>query len=301
MKKHFIGFFGDNSTLVTKGGKVSITASKQGSAATPFQPSFDRVGELVLIQGEFENKTIYEAKLIESTPLLISTMIKLAIEKKSLTWTRFENTIAEARNIVIGDFSEPAPTPITNPVPDAKKPKLVIDIGHRAKAPGACSPKFKVCEFPLNTEIAKMMKTMVKNAEVVITSRDPNSDSQTGLAAKINALNPDFVLSLHANAATPAAEGTEMLYFHSSAKSKQMAEIYQKHVLAALKFRDRKILPRKGTDRGGALLQYTKAPCVLTEPFFLSNDRETEFVLNNKHLLAKAYSDAVDEIVKLMY
>ncbi len=300
MKKHFIGFFGDNSTLVTKGGKVSITASKKGSATTPFQSSFDRVGELALIQGELENKTIYEAILIESTPLLISTMIKLAIEKKSLTWTRFENTIAEARNIVIGNST--VPTVIDSPaVNTSKKPKLVIDIGHRAKAPGACSAKFKICEFPLNTEIANMMKTMVKNAEVVITSRDPNSDSQTGLAAKINALNPDFVLSLHANAATPAAEGTEMLYFHSSAKSKQMAEIYQKHVLAALKFRDRKILPRKGTDRGGALLQYTKAPCVLTEPFFLSNERETEFVLKNKHLLAKAYSDAVDEIVKLMY
>lgn len=277
-----------------------LSAEKKGKPSTPFQPSFDRVGELALIQGDYENKIIHEVLLIESTPLLISTMIKLAIEKKSLTWTRFENTIAEARNIVIGDFSEPEVI-VSPPANTIRKPKLVIDVGHRAKAPGACSVKFKICEFPLNTEIANMMKTMVKNAEVVITSRDPNSDSQTGLAAKINALNPDFVLSLHANAATPAAEGTEMLYFHSSAKSKQMAEIYQKHVLAALKFRDRKILPRKGTDRGGALLQYTKAPCVLTEPFFLSNERETEFVLNNKHSLAKAYSDAVDEIVKLMY
>lgn len=300
MKKHFIGFFGDNSTLITKGGKMLITTAKQGTTPTPYQPSFDRIGQLALLQGTFEKKVIYDAALIESTPLLISTMVKLAIEKKSLTWTQFENTIAEARNIVIGDFSEPTP-PDTNPVPDAKKPKLVIDIGHRAKAPGACSPKFKVCEFPLNTEIANMMKAMVKNAEVVITSRDPNSDSQSGLAAKINALKPDFVLSLHANAASPAAEGTEMLYFHSSAKSKQMAEIYQKHVLAALKFRDRKILPRKGSDRGGALLQFTKAPCVLTEPFFLSNERETEFVLNNKQALAQAYSDAVDEIVKLMF
>lgn len=294
--KHLIGFIGDNATLITKGGKITLLESKKGGTDFLFSPAIERVGQLVLVQGELEKKVLYDTKMIESTPLLISTMVKLAIDNKSLTWTQFEKTIAEARNIVIGEVKDEIVP--TTPI---KKPKLVIDIGHRAKAPGACSKKFSICEFQLNTEIANFMKTLIKNAEVVITSRDPNSDGQAALAAKINALKPDFVLSLHANAASPAAEGTEMLYYHTSVKSKQMAEIYQKHVLAALKFKDRKILPRKGSDRGGALLQYTKTPAVLTEPFFLSNDKETEKVVNNKSLLAKAYSDAVDEIVKLMF
>ena len=296
MKKYLIGFISDNSTLTTKGGKVALSSGKKGASISPFMPALERVGQLVLVQGELDKRTLYETTLIETTPLLISTMIKVAIDNKSITWAQFEKTIATARNIVIGEVKD-EPEPIIN----TKKPRLVIDIGHRASAPGACSKKFKICEFPLNTEIANLIKPLIKSAEVIITSRDPNSDGQSALAAKINALKPDFVLSLHANAASPAAEGTEMLYFHTSEKSKQMAGIYQKHVLAAFGFKDRKILPRKGSDRGGALLQYTHAPTVLTEPFFLSNDKETEQVLNNKSLLAKAYADAVEEIVKVIF
>jgi N-acetylmuramoyl-L-alanine amidase len=181
--------------------------------------------------------------------------------------------------------------------------RVVIDIGHRAAAPGACSVKFKICEFKFNSEVADKLKEMLdKNniCETVVTSRDANTDSQTLLANKINALNGHFVVSLHCNAATPQAQGTEMLYANSSARSKMFAEIFQKYVLQAYRFRDRKALARKKTDRGGALLHLVKAPIVLTEPFFLSNDTETEKVLNDKDLLVNAYYKSIVEILELL-
>jgi len=157
----------------TKGGAVTLTPSKQGNEITPYPSAIERVGQLVLISGIAHNEVIYECQIVEITPLLISTMIKVAIDEKQISYSLFEKTISEARNIVIGDINQVIPgESITTSL---KKPKLVIDIGHRSKAPGACSAKFNICEFQLNSEIAQLMKVRIRSADVIITSRDLNS------------------------------------------------------------------------------------------------------------------------------
>jgi len=157
----------------TKGGAVTLTPSKPGNEITPYPSAIERVGQLVLISGIAHNEVIYECQIVEITPLLISTMIKVAIDEKQISYSLFEKTISEARNIVIGDINQVIPgESITTSL---KKPKLVIDIGHRSKAPGACSAKFNICEFQLNSEIAQLMKVRIRSADVIITSRDLNS------------------------------------------------------------------------------------------------------------------------------
>lgn len=298
----FIGFVADNSRLQTKGGYATLTTAKVGESITPYHQALERSGLLVLVSGVLHNKVIHEAVIVEVTPMLISTMVKIAMERHSITWTQLELSISAARNIVIGDIHEVPEIVETDTSSPKPKPRLVIDVGHRKKAPGACSKKFDICEFALNSEIAELVKAKVTKAEVVITSRAHNNDGQSALAAKINALSPHFIVSLHANGSEkPTSEGTEMLHFHTSSKSKQMAGIYQKHVLSALGFRDRGLKPTTSTQNGGTLLQNTNAPCVLTEPFFLTNERETKFVLENKNKLVDAYVKAIHEIVDTMF
>lgn len=83
------------------------------------------------------------------------------------------------------------------------------------------------------------------------------------------------------------------MYYHSSKNGKKLAEILQKHLLK-LGFKDRGTLGRTAEDRGGYLLRYTNAPCVIAEPFFLDNDGEyTDVDMDD---LADYYAEAIEEI-----
>jgi N-acetylmuramoyl-L-alanine amidase len=65
----------------------------------------------------------------------------------------------------------------------------------------------------------------------------------------INALNPDFIISLHCNAFNGKASGTEVLYYHKSEKGKKMAEILLNHLVEYLKLPNRGIKPGTAEER----------------------------------------------------
>jgi N-acetylmuramoyl-L-alanine amidase len=94
--------------------------------------------------------------------------------------------------------------------------------------------------------------------------------------------------------------GTEVLYYHTSQKGKQMAEILQNHLVTYLGLKDRGIKPKSAEDRGGYLLRYTNAPCVIAEPFFIDNDQDLSVAMLNKSGLADAYIKAIDEIANTL-
>ena len=114
------------------------------------------------------------------------------------------------------------------------------------------------------------------------------------LPARINALNPDLILSLHFNAYNGKATGSEVLYWHTSRKSKALAENIQKGTVAALGLADR---GAKGLakGRGSELLRRTNAPCVILEPFFGDNPADLARARENLSTLAKAIAASLDE------
>lgn len=293
MKTNLKGFFAEHSSLKNKEGQIKLYSNKIGATNTPFLPAIERLGIFAIVQGDYQNGALYNVRILEAAPSWISQSLKLMLEKGEMTWENLYAETEAAKKIIIG--------PQVETEPDRKRPHLVIDIGHSLRDPGACSATFNVCEFGFNTEIANLMKPLITTAKVSITSRDNTANGYSTLPAKLNALNPDFIISLHVNAATPQAQGTEMLYYHTSKNSHSMAKIMQRHVLSAFNFRNRYTKPIKDGDRGVHLLKFTKAPCIITEPFFFSNDRETQKVLNNKQKLVDAYVAGIDEIVKTLF
>lgn len=100
------------------------------------------------------------------------------------------------------------------------------------------------------------------------------------------ATNYDLAIELHLNAAdSKKAEGCEVLY--KSAKGKKYADKVQKQL--AKVFRDR------GTKKSDNLymLNQTKAPAIILEPFFCTNPKEWKYAAKHKIKIAELIATGI--------
>ncbi len=164
-------------------------------------------------------------------------------------------------------------------------------IGHKKKSPGAANADAKLNEFYFNDELARKIEAKATNTEIQRVYRR----TYESLPDDINELEPDFIVSLHCNAFNGKASGTEVLYYHKSKKGERLAGILLRHLVDHLKLPNRGIKPRTAEDRGGYLLRYTKAPCVIGEPFFIDNNDDLAKAQEDLDGLAAAYAGAIDE------
>ena len=174
--------------------------------------------------------------------------------------------------------------------------KVALVVGHTAKAPGAVNGEYALSEFAFNLPLVEKLKARLgrtKNEAVLILRDEP--DDYKGLPAKINAAKPDFIVSFHANAGPEGSEGSEVLYFTGSKAGQRLASVMLERIVRALGTKNRGIKPRTYSERGGYLLAKTEAPCVIVEPFFLSNNEETRRAVTSEGMAAllAAYEDGI--------
>ena len=177
--------------------------------------------------------------------------------------------------------------------------KVILNIGHggRRKAPGACSNGFEEHtwnkDFVENYVVSECKK---QGLNYIIV----NQDFYSKLPGKINnaAEKGDVTLSFHLNAADETAHGSEMLYWHTSKKSKELAEFMQEANVEATHLRNRGIKPRVKGDRGWMLLYKTTTPCIIIESGFITNKNDMEVLEATKKELAKYYVAAVKNYFK---
>ena len=165
-------------------------------------------------------------------------------------------------------------------------------IGHKKSSPGAVNESSELTEFSFNDHLAIDIEKAVSDVNVQRVYRR----TYKTLPDDINELNPDFIVSLHCNAYNKEVSGTEVLFSHNSVRGKQAASILQNKLLQALNFKDRGLKSVTVEDRGGFLLRYTNAPCVISEPFFIDNDKDLIVVNENHDKLVKAYAEAISAI-----
>ncbi len=165
-------------------------------------------------------------------------------------------------------------------------------IGHKHLSPGAVNEDSGTTEFEFNDELARDIES--RQGDVII--QRVYRRTYQSLPGDINELSPDFVVCLHCNAFNKRTAGSEVLYYHRSVKGQQMADILGKALAEGLKNRNRGIKPRSAEERGGYLLRYTNAPCVIAEPFFIDNNDELANAKTRRRYLVKAYLEAIEEI-----
>lgn len=171
--------------------------------------------------------------------------------------------------------------------------KVALVIGHKQMSGGANSYNH-ITEFEYNEELVGMVASDLAdtNIEVLIFHRKVYRD----LPNEINEQKPDLVISFHCNAFNTEATGSETLYYHKSIKGKEIADKFQKSIHRCLGLVNRGIKPKTTEERGGYLLRYTDAPCILLEPFFIDNPLDFSVGTELKNDLSLAIAETIQEI-----
>ena len=217
---------------------------------------------------------------METLPRLTGALIQGLTEKGIVSLTEIQERLSELES-----EQEIAPP----------KKLCALVIGHKKSSPGAVNERAGLSEFDFNEDLAIRIEKKIRNAEAQRIYRRTYKE----LPDDINALEPDFVISLHCNAFNTQVAGTEVLYYHKSEKGRKMGEILVNHLVEHLKLPNRGAKPKAAEDRGGYLLRYTKAPCLIAEPFFIDNNSDLARAQEDLDGLAAAYAAAIDEVSQI--
>ncbi|QQO40324.1 endolysin [Bacillus phage WhyPhy] len=176
---------------------------------------------------------------------------------------------------------------------------VVIDAGHGGKDSGASAGG--VYEKNVALQIVKLIKDELLNYDVktVFTRLSDVYPSLSERCTISNANKADLFLSVHVNSASnKAANGYETLVYLGLKNSKQ-GKVFHKHLSTVNKAYGKS--DRGIKEQDVQVLRSTKAPAVLTENLFVSNEYDRKLLVDDKYLqlVAKAHVDAIVEFLSL--
>lgn len=167
--------------------------------------------------------------------------------------------------------------------------KVALVLGHKPSSQGARNYN-GTTEYNYNSKLINEVRRSIQPyIDVVIVERDTYRD----LPNKINSHSPDLIISFHCNAFNTDASGTEVLYYHKSKTSAKHAKNLLIHLVDALGLPNRGIKPKTSEERGGYLLRYTHAPCIIAEPFFIDNLKDLNTAIVREEQLIAAYKEFI--------
>jgi len=281
-KDWLIGALIRKGYLKTEDGEILLTKLRSVAAESPesaiLTVADEDIGKTALVRGELAGSVLYSAQVVEVLPKLTGVLIQKLVEKDIVSVAEIQAQLSELQD--------------EDPQEEPPKKLCALVIGHKKSSPGATNAKTDLSEFDFNENLAIRIEDKIQGARIQRIYRRTYSE----LPGDINALGPDFIVSLHCNAFNKKVSGTEVLYYHKSQKGKHMAEILLDHLVQHLGLPNRGIKPKTAEDRGGYLLRYTDAPCVIAEPFFIDNDRDLARAQEDIEGLVAAYATAIDEI-----
>lgn len=188
-----------------------------------------------------------------------------------------------------------------------QKPKknIAVCVGHSRKGDNGAVNTNGVNEWAFNKPIAdgvvKLLKSKGHFAYIVdVYGGNSYGSAMTDVAKQLRSLNADVAIELHFNSAELTANGNEFLYWHSSPKSKDLAEALETAFHRKFpRSKNRGCKAITPNDRGGGFLQKTHCPAVICEPFFGSNEAETEFFTAHSDQIAESYADGIVEWIAI--
>ncbi|MBE7711098.1 MAG: N-acetylmuramoyl-L-alanine amidase [Cyanobacteria bacterium SIG31] len=208
--------------------------------------------------------------------------VEQSIDAKALKITITRGTIEEIR----------APKP---PKKGLSKNKIMLDAGHGGSDYGAI--REGINEKDITLEITQRVDAILrsKGYKTALVRDDDSFVSLEDRAAFNESEDPEIFVSIHVNSAVSKdPSGIETHWYHEN--SKDLAQIIHKHMV--------KNIPTS-IDRGlfkskFYVINHTKAPAVLCEIGFLSNDAERNALIteSRKQKTAKAIADGIIEYLK---
>ena len=166
--------------------------------------------------------------------------------------------------------------------------KIFLNAGHGGKDPGAVG-KSGLKEKDVSARVVEILEERLKlNGYPVQVYQEKNH--YTEVSKEANKSGATLFISVHCNsAANPEAHGTEVLYYPTSTKGKQLASILQQELVRATGLYNRGIKPRGDLH----VLKATNAPAILVELAFISNANEEKLLKENPEIFANAIWEAI--------
>lgn len=177
--------------------------------------------------------------------------------------------------------------------------RIALAIGHSRSGDSGAVNTDGVTEHKFNSKIARLTGDILSKLGHTVRvighyEGSGYSAAMSWLAKEIKAFKADVAVELHFNSAGPYAEGHEWLCWHRSSNGYRLASsfdaIFSKQ-FPELKRRGVKLVDSEA--RGSLFLRMTHCPAAILEPYFGSNQDETEFFSNNESELAQVYADAI--------
>lgn len=178
------------------------------------------------------------------------------------------------------------------PIESQQEQIVVLDAGHGGPDPGAVRGQLyeKDVNLQITLEVAQLLRK--DGIQVCLTRTDDNdlADSYDekrrrrhradlqGRIRLIRSQGPDAVISIHCNwSKNSSAHGAIVLFRHKGHESEYLAE----KIVEAL--HGARIEANSRRSRSLFILRHTKAPCVLVEVGFLSNDTEAKTLASQEY------------------
>lgn len=253
--------------------------------------SVQKSGNDIIIYTDGSQQVFYE--VYQNTAYLgkFSTKDQAIAEAK-----KWANSTISFGGTVVWKFTE-------NNTPSTGGKTIVIDPGHGGSDPGAISYSRKYRESDLNLSVGLKLERELKarGYNVIMTRRTDVYPTLSARAEIANRANADGFISIHFNAASPAATGLETFYTpqaSSSAKSyndRVFAESIQKEMISTLGGRDRGVKQANYT-----VISSTKTYAALVELGFITNPSDEARLGSDSYheLSAKALANGVDNFFK---
>ena len=188
--------------------------------------------------------------------------------------------------------------------------KVAIVVGHGPRIDKGAVNANGETEMDWNRDLANRIVTELKSAgqiEPVLIYRKVEKLSPV---SEINETKADLAIELHLNASDDSdadlegtASGTEMIVYHlpatgsPSVGSKKAADALLRAALGTLKLPNRGVRPPY-EGRGNRFLSKTTMPAVIVESFFIDHTPDLDRGNAVKQELAKAYADALMEVLQ---
>lgn len=191
------------------------------------------------------------------------------------------------------------------------KKLVILDNGHGYDTPGKRSPVWsdgsQLFEYEFNRDIVQRISKLLFNEDIKyhILVPELNDISLTERCRRANVLYDTnygncFLISIHANAG--GGTGWESHIFTENSKSKDYAIILGKEAEKEFvpEWRIRKPMPNQYYWLSRfQILRQTRCPAVLTENFFMDNEKDCRFIMSDegRERIAKMHVEAIKKIV----
>ena len=188
--------------------------------------------------------------------------------------------------------------------------KIFINAGHSPQweidagiistdpEPGACA--FGLQENIISDSVARLLESECRNLGLDVADNFQSSSLQEIVDAA-NYSGADIFVSIHCNAASPSAKGTETFYCAGSSTGKKISECVQKSIVANLQTVDRGVKDDTQSAAGYLyVLRQTAMPAILIELAFISNADDAEILKNYQWRFANAIARGLAEYCGLI-